>query len=76
VTPLPSHPSRCLLCVLTLTVMAGEEEESLTDFIVSKLQNRRPPDEILEELSVVLDDDAEQFVVKLWRMLVYYSLKP
>jgi len=26
-------------------------------------------------MSVVLDDAAEPFVLKLWRMLVYYSVK-
>lgn len=53
----------------------GEEEESLTAFIVGKLDANCRPAELVQELSMVLDEDAEQFVLKLWRMLVYYSLK-
>lgn len=53
----------------------GEEEESLTSFMVSKLQAHCQPGDLLEELSMVLDDDSEQFVLKLWRMLIYHSLR-
>ncbi len=53
----------------------GEEEDSLTTFIVSKLNAAVQPLELVQELSQVLDEDAEQFVLKLWRMLIYYSLK-
>jgi len=53
----------------------GEEEESLTMFIISKLQSRCSAEELIEELNMVLDADAEQFVMKLWKMLVFYSLK-
>jgi hypothetical protein len=41
------------------------------DFIMTKLQRRCPPGALLTELTAVLDDDAEPFVVKLWRMLIY-----
>jgi len=53
----------------------GEEEESLTQFIVTKLTSHCSPHELMEELNMVLDEDAEPFVMKLWRMLIYYSLK-
>ncbi len=53
----------------------GEEEESLTSFIVGKLNTGCRPQELLDELCMVLDEDAEQFVQKLWRMLIYYALK-
>lgn len=54
----------------------GEEEEQLRDFIVNKLRARCRPAELLEELAMVLDEDAAlPFVLKLWRMLVYYSVK-
>lgn len=49
----------------------GEEEETLINFIVSKLENRCDPNELMSELSDVLDDDTEQFVVKLWRMFIF-----
>jgi hypothetical protein len=38
---------------------------------MTKLQRRCPPGALLTELTAVLDDDAEPFVVKLWRMLIY-----
>lgn len=53
----------------------GEEVESLTSFIVAQLKSRCQPKELLDELSTILEDDSEAFVLKLWRMLVYYSLK-
>lgn len=55
----------------------GEEEESLTSFIVDKLQQPQgiAATELQEELTMVLDADSETFVVKLWKMLMVYSLK-
>ena len=54
----------------------GEEEDSLCEFILSKLRAHCAPQELLEELLLVLDEDAAApFVLKLWRMLVYYSIK-
>lgn len=53
----------------------GEEVDSLTNFIASQLQSRCHPSELFNELSTVLDEDSENFVLKLWRMLIYYSLK-
>ena len=53
----------------------GEEEATLTDFIMNKLLSHCKPQELLKELAVVLDEDAEQFVIKLWRMLIYSILK-
>eukprot|EP01039_Chlorochromonas_danica_P007117 gene7117-7869_t len=52
----------------------GEEEESLTHFIVSKLSAHCSPLDLVQELSMVLDEDSDTFVCKLWRMVVYYSL--
>eukprot|EP01104_Vermistella_antarctica_P002363 TRINITY_DN1261_c2_g1_i1.p1 TRINITY_DN1261_c2_g1~~TRINITY_DN1261_c2_g1_i1.p1 ORF type:complete len:609 (-),score=208.52 TRINITY_DN1261_c2_g1_i1:137-1963(-) len=52
----------------------GEAETTLIDFIVEKLQLRGTPDDILENLSFVLDQEAEVFVVKLWRKLIFEML--
>ena len=49
----------------------GEEEETLIAFILGKMKRRCHPNEILEEVEQVLDDDAQPFVIKLWRMLLY-----
>jgi len=49
----------------------GEEEATLNDFICSKIQQRTRPDKLLEEVKVILDDEAELFVKKMWRLIVY-----
>jgi RNA-binding protein 25 len=53
----------------------GEEEATLTEFILSKLRAQCRPEELLKELAAVLDEDAEQFMVKMWRMLIFSYLK-
>jgi len=49
----------------------GEEEASLHDFICSKIQQHAKPDRLLEEVKVILDEEAELFVIKMWRLIVY-----
>ncbi|CAF0898988.1 unnamed protein product [Rotaria sp. Silwood1] len=49
----------------------GEEEPTLTDFICSSIMSKKNADSILADIRVVLDDEAEVFVVKMWRLLVY-----
>uniref|UniRef100_A0A914HJL9 RNA-binding protein 25 n=1 Tax=Globodera rostochiensis TaxID=31243 RepID=A0A914HJL9_GLORO len=51
----------------------GEEELSLVSFICEKISNKTSADNILQDLSMVLDDEAEVFMVKLWRLIVYES---
>jgi RNA-binding protein 25 len=53
----------------------GEEETSLVDYICKKIQERERPQEILKQLQVVLDEEAEVFVVKLWRMLIFEMMR-
>jgi RNA-binding protein 25 len=53
----------------------GEEEKTLISFIETKLMKHCSPSDLLNELAPVLDEDAEQFVVKLWRMLIFSILK-
>lgn len=49
----------------------GEEEPTLTDFICQKVMARCTPDSILKDVEMVLDEEAEVFVVKMWRLLIY-----
>lgn len=49
----------------------GEEEPSLVEHVVAKLRARTPASLLEEELAKVLDDEAQVFVVKLWRMLLF-----
>ncbi|XP_071162710.1 RNA-binding protein 25-like [Mytilus edulis] len=49
----------------------GEEEPTLTDFICQKVMARSTPQSILNDVAMVLDEEAEVFIVKMWRLLVY-----
>ena len=52
-----------------------EEEPSLVEFIVEKVGEHVGAESMCEELQPVLDSEAEAFVIKLWRMLLYEILK-
>jgi len=52
----------------------GEEEKTLIDFIINKLSTRIAPDDLLHQLVLVLDEEAESFVIKMWRMLIFEIL--
>ncbi|KAF5443165.1 hypothetical protein F2P56_035747 [Juglans regia] len=49
----------------------GEEETTLVDYIVSSTQEHVKASQMLELLHSILDDEAEMFVLKMWRMLIY-----
>ena len=49
----------------------GDDEASLTDFICTSIMSKNSAEKILADVRVVLDDEAEVFVVKMWRLLVY-----
>jgi len=51
----------------------GDEEPSLVVFICEKIVARTEPHKILSDLAMVLDEEAEVFTVKLWRLIVYES---
>lgn len=49
----------------------GEPEPTLVDFICSKVLLGSEPESLLSDVQMVLDDEAEVFVVKMWRLLIY-----
>lgn len=49
----------------------GEPEPTLVDFICSKVMAGSTPAGILDDVQMVLDEEAEVFVVKMWRLLIY-----
>lgn len=51
----------------------GLQEDMLVDAIVEHLRNHGSPEELVENLEMALDDEAESLVKKLWRMVIYYS---
>jgi RNA-binding protein 25 len=52
----------------------GEEETTLIDYICKKLNEHTAPDTLLELLLLVLEDEASDFVIRMWRMLIYNIL--
>ena len=53
----------------------GEEEPTLIDFVTACLDRRARPEEIQDELALVLEEDAQVLVVKLWRVLLFHAAK-
>jgi RNA-binding protein 25 len=49
----------------------GEPEPTLVDFICSKVLAGSQPQVILQDVQMVLDEEAEVFVVKMWRLIIY-----
>mmetsp|Transcript_6336 Transcript_6336/g.26600 ORF Transcript_6336/g.26600 Transcript_6336/m.26600 type:complete len:517 (-) Transcript_6336:665-2215(-) len=53
----------------------GEEEPALIDYVAGELDRRAKPEHIVDKLAMVLEDDAETLVVKLWRTLHFHAHK-
>ncbi|KAF3850050.1 hypothetical protein F7725_019769 [Dissostichus mawsoni] len=49
----------------------GEEEATLVDFVCTKVMAHSMPQSILDDVAMVLDEEAEVFIVKMWRLLIY-----
>uniref|UniRef100_A0A672S0E3 RNA binding motif protein 25b n=1 Tax=Sinocyclocheilus grahami TaxID=75366 RepID=A0A672S0E3_SINGR len=49
----------------------GEEEATLVDFVCTKVMAHSTPQGILDDVAMVLDEEAEVFIVKMWRLLIY-----
>ncbi|XP_061372328.1 RNA-binding motif protein 25-like [Gastrolobium bilobum] len=49
----------------------GEEENTLIDYIVSSIQEHVKASQMLERLQIIFDEEAEMFVLKMWRMLIF-----
>lgn len=54
-----------------ITEFIGAPEPTLVDFICGKVAARTSPRDIVSEIVAVLDDEAEIFVMKMWRVVVY-----
>lgn len=51
----------------------GVQEDMLVDIIESVVRDRGSPEKIVDELSGLLDEEAEGLARKVWRMVVFYS---
>ncbi|CAM6100095.1 unnamed protein product [Calypogeia fissa] len=54
-----------------ITEFLGEEETTLVDFIVTNTCKHVTAASMLDLLESILDDEAELFVLKMWRMLIF-----
>lgn len=54
-----------------ITEFLGEEEVTLVDLIVTNTRKHVTAAYMLELLENILDDEAEMFVLKMWRMLIF-----
>jgi RNA-binding protein 25 len=52
----------------------GDEEQALIDFICKKLTERIAPHQLTEHLALVLEEEATEFVIRMWRMLIFNIL--
>lgn len=54
-----------------ITEFLGEEENTLVEFIVTNTRKHASATSMLDLLTKILDDEAEMFVMKMWRMLIF-----
>lgn len=47
----------------------------MVEFIVEKVAAHAGPAELIDELQAILDSETEAFVLKLWRMIIFETLK-
>jgi RNA-binding protein 25 len=48
-----------------------DESSELVQFILSKIMDHGPVQEVYDEIFKVLDEETLVFVMKFWRMLIY-----
>ncbi|KAF9358755.1 hypothetical protein BGX34_008787 [Mortierella sp. NVP85] len=51
--------------------LLGEEDEELTSFVMDHVRQRKPPQQLVDDLRRALDEDAAVLVMKIWRMLIF-----
>lgn len=51
--------------------LGGEEDESMVDYICSRISDRVNPQEIFDELTELMEEEAQVFVPRVWRLLIY-----
>jgi len=50
------------------------DDDDLVMFVVEHLKDHKPPAKLVEGLEPVLVEEAEEFVIALWRQVVFESL--
>lgn len=60
----------------TIVEYLGVQEDDLIDFVVQHIREHKPPAELVSELEMALDEDAEVFARKVWKLLVTETEMP
>lgn len=55
--------------------LLGAEDDAVIDLIVKKVVRHCTPQDILDKIEEFLENDAEKFVIKLWRALIFEQIK-
>ncbi len=53
----------------------GEIETNFINMIENQLVKRSYPEKIIKRLSDLLGDETEEFVIKLWKVLIFEQIK-
>ncbi|WVR05586.1 hypothetical protein IAU60_002605 [Kwoniella sp. DSM 27419] len=56
-----------------ITDFLGELDHDLVDFVLEQIRDKKGADDVVDGLEPVLAEDAEKFVVQLWRLLAFES---
>jgi len=51
----------------------GVQEQELITFVLEHIRKQGTAEDLVKELEMALDEDAETFAKKVWRMLIFYS---
>jgi len=51
----------------------GVQEQELINFVLEHIRKRGTAEDLVKELEMALDEDAETLVKKVWRMVIFYS---
>lgn len=54
----------------TIVEYLGVQEDDLIDFVLQHIRDHKAPEELVSELEMALDEDAEIFAKKVWKLLV------
>jgi RNA-binding protein 25 len=56
--------------------LLGVEEQAMISLVIGHLRNgHATPESMLSKVGGILDDDSDEFVFKLWQVLLFEHLK-
>ncbi|WRT65978.1 uncharacterized protein IL334_002929 [Kwoniella shivajii] len=56
-----------------ITAFLGELDQDLVEFVLEHLRDKKGSDDLVDGLEPILAEDAEAFVVQLWKQLLFES---